>query len=52
MSTNNVSIGETTDSFEYLQIINHKEAEKIAKTLEIKEGENSLLGFGHLIFQN
>lgn len=39
MSTNNVSIGKTTDSFEDLQILSQKEAEKIAKTLEIKEGE-------------
>jgi hypothetical protein len=39
MSTNNISIGKTTDSFEDLQILSQKEAEKIAKTLEIKEGE-------------
>lgn len=43
MSTNNISIGKTTDSFEDLQILSQKEAEKIAKTLEIKEGEK--LGF-------
>ena len=45
MSTNNVSIGKTTDSFEDLQILSHKEAEKIAKTLEIKEGEKLNFGF-------
>lgn len=39
MSTNNVSIGKTTDSFENLQILSQKEAEKIAQTLDIKEGE-------------
>jgi len=43
MSTNNISIGKTTDSFEDLQILSQKEAEKIAKTLQIKEGEK--LGF-------
>lgn len=44
MSINNVSIGKTTDSFEDLQILSQKEAEKIAKTLDIKEGEK--LSFG------
>lgn len=39
MSTNNFSIGKTTDSFEELQILSQKEAEKIAQTLDIKEGE-------------
>jgi len=45
MSTKNVSIGKTTDSFEDLQILSQKEAEKIAKTLEIKEGEKLNFGF-------
>lgn len=45
MSTKNVSIGKTTDSFENLQILSQKEAEKIAKTLEIKEGEKLSFGF-------
>ncbi|KIC61633.1 hypothetical protein [Chryseobacterium taiwanense] len=45
MSTNNVSIGKTTDSFEDLQILSQKEAEKIAKTLDIKEGEKLNFGF-------
>lgn len=39
MSTNNISIGKTTDSLEHLQILSQRESEKIAKTLEIKEGE-------------
>lgn len=39
MNTNNVSIGKTTDSSEDLQILSQEEAEKIAKTIEIKEGE-------------
>lgn len=45
MITNNVSIGKTTDSFEDLQILSHKEAEKIAKTLETNEGEKLNFGF-------
>lgn len=45
MSANNVSIGKTTDSFEDLQILSQKEAEKMAKTLEIKEGEKLSFGF-------
>ncbi|UPQ75230.1 hypothetical protein [Chryseobacterium nepalense] len=45
MSTNNISIGKTTDSFEDLQILSQKEAEKISKTLEIKEGEKLRFGF-------
>lgn len=45
MSNNNVLFGKTTDSFENLQILSQKEAEKIAKTLEIKEGEKLRFGF-------
>ena len=45
MSTHNVSIGKTTDSFEDLQILSQKEAEKIAKTLEIKEAEKLSFAF-------
>ena len=45
MSTNNISIGKTTDSFEDLQILSQKEAEKIAKTLDIMEGEKLSFGF-------
>lgn len=45
MSTNNVSIGKTTNSFEDLQILSQKEAERIAKTLEIKKGEKLSYGF-------
>jgi len=45
MSTNNVLFGKTTDSFENLQILSQKEAEKIAKTLEIKEGKKLRFGF-------
>ena len=45
MSTKNVSIGKTTDSFEDLQILSQKEAEKIAKILDIKEGEKLSFGF-------
>lgn len=45
MKTTNVSIGKTTDSFEDLQILSQKEAEKIAKTLEIAEGEKIIFGF-------
>jgi len=45
MSTKNISIGKTTDSFEDLQILSQKEAEKIAKTLDIKEGEKLTFGF-------
>ena len=45
MSTNNVSIGKTTDSFEDLQILSQKEAEKISQTLKIKEGDKLSFGF-------
>lgn len=45
MSTKNISIGKTTDSFEELQILSQKEAEKIANTLDIKEGEKLSFGF-------
>jgi len=41
MDTKNISIGKTTDSFEDLQILSHKEAEKI----NIKEGEKFRFGF-------
>lgn len=43
--SNNISIGKTTDSFEYLQILSKKEAEKIAETLKIAEGEKITFGF-------
>lgn len=43
--SNNISIGKTTDSFEYLQILSQKEAEKIAKTLEIAEEKKITFGF-------
>lgn len=45
MSTNNISIGKTTDSFKDLQILSQKEAEKIGKTLNIAEGEKVTFGF-------
>lgn len=45
MSTNKISIGKTTDSFEDLQVLSQKEAEKIAKTIEIREGEKISFGF-------
>ena len=45
MSTKNVSIGKTTDTFEDLQILSQKEAEKISKTIAIKEGEKLSFGF-------
>ncbi|WP_410691653.1 hypothetical protein [Chryseobacterium sp. SIMBA_038] len=45
MNTNKISIGKTTDSFEELQILSQKEAEKIAETLEIKEGEKHIFQF-------
>ncbi|WP_295232861.1 hypothetical protein [uncultured Chryseobacterium sp.] len=45
MTAKNVSIGKTTDSIEDLQILSQKEAEKIAKTLEIKEGKKLTFGF-------
>lgn len=43
--SNNISIGKTTDSFEDLQILSQKEAEKIAETLQIAEGEKITFGF-------
>lgn len=43
--SNNISIGKTTDSFKYLQILSQKEAEKIAKTLEIAEEKKITFGF-------
>ncbi|WP_087705805.1 hypothetical protein [Chryseobacterium mucoviscidosis] len=45
MSNDSISIGKTTDSFEDLQILSKKEAEKISKTLEIREGEELRFGF-------
>ncbi|WP_294214553.1 hypothetical protein [uncultured Chryseobacterium sp.] len=50
MNTTNVSIGKTTDSFEDLQILSQKEAEKIAETLQIAEGEKITFGFWTLDF--
>lgn len=41
----NISVGKVTDSFEKLQILSQKEAEKMAETLEIKEGEKLKYGF-------
>lgn len=43
--TNNISIGKTTDPFEYLQILSQKEAEKIAETIEIAEDKKITFGF-------
>lgn len=43
--TEKISIGKTTDSFEDLQILSHKEAEKIAQTLDIKQGDKVSFGF-------
>lgn len=45
MSNNKISIGKTSDSFEELQILSQKEAEKITETLDIKEGEKISFGF-------
>ncbi len=52
MSTNKVSIGKTTDSFEHLQILSQKEVEKLPKHLTLKTEKNSVLDFGLPIFQN
>ena len=45
MNTENISIGKTTDSFEELQILSQREAEKMSKTININENEQLTFGF-------
>ena len=45
MNTNKITIGKTTDSFEHLKTLSQREAERIAKTLDINKGEKLSFGF-------
>jgi len=45
MNSKSISIGKTTDSFENLQILSQREAEKISKTLEIEQGKKQSFAF-------